>query len=55
MDTRAEELNDELENAEVERAGEGIKVTFDSGILFDFDSDALREETRTNLVSLRRA
>lgn len=49
MDTKAEELDEELENAEVERVGEGIKVTFDSGILFDFDSDALREEARTNL------
>lgn len=49
MDTKAEELDEELGNAEVERVGEGIKVTFDSGILFDFDSDALREEARTNL------
>lgn len=49
MDTKAEELDEELENAEVERVGEGIKVTFDSGILFDFDSDALREEARANL------
>ncbi len=49
MDTKAEELNEALENADVERVGEGIKVTFDSGILFDFDSDALREEARTNL------
>lgn len=49
MDNKAEELDEELENAEVERVGEGIKVTFDSGILFDFDSDALREAARANL------
>jgi len=49
MDTKAEELDEELENADVERVGEGIKVTFDSGILFDFDSAALRTEARTNL------
>jgi outer membrane protein OmpA-like peptidoglycan-associated protein len=49
MDTKAEELDEELENAEVERVGEGIKVTFDSGILFDFDSSALRNEARQNL------
>lgn len=49
MDTKAEELDDELENAEVERVGEGIKVTFDSGILFDFDSSALRNEAQQNL------
>lgn len=49
MDKKAEELDEELENAEVERVGEGIKVTFDGGILFDFDSSALREDARGNL------
>jgi|APHM01.1.fsa_nt_gi Outer membrane protein and related peptidoglycan-associated (lipo)proteins len=49
MDTKAEELDEELANAEVERVGEGIKVTFDSGILFDFDSARLRDEARQNL------
>jgi outer membrane protein OmpA-like peptidoglycan-associated protein len=49
MDNKAEELDQELENAEVERVGEGIKVTFDSGILFDFDSADLRSEARANL------
>lgn len=49
MDNKAEELDEELESADVERVGEGIKVTFDSGILFDFDSDELREEARANL------
>lgn len=49
MDTKAEELDEELDNAEVERVGEGIKVTFDSGILFDFDSSSLRDEARQNL------
>ncbi|MFO8098231.1 MAG: OmpA family protein [Salinibacter sp.] len=49
MDRKAEELDDELESADVERVGEGIKITFDSGILFDFDSDALRDEARQNL------
>ncbi len=52
MDNQAEELEDELPGAEVERVGEGIKVTFDSGILFDFDSDALRSEARANLADL---
>lgn len=50
MDTKAEELDEELERAEVERVGEGIKVTFDSGLLFDFDSAELRTEARTNLT-----
>jgi len=52
MDKKAEELDEELENADVERVGEGIKVTFDSGILFDFDSSALRADARENLSEL---
>lgn len=52
MDKQAEELEGELENAEVERVGEGIQVTFDSGILFDFDSSNLRSEARVNLEEL---
>jgi outer membrane protein OmpA-like peptidoglycan-associated protein len=50
MDRKANELDRELENAEVERVGEGIKVTFDSGLLFDFDSAALRDNARENLA-----
>lgn len=49
MDNQAKELEDDLENAKVERVGEGIRIVFDSGILFDFDSDALRGEARKNL------
>jgi outer membrane protein OmpA-like peptidoglycan-associated protein len=49
MDKKAEELDEELENADVERVGEGIKVTFDGGLLFDFDSSALRADARGNL------
>ncbi len=52
MDRQAEELEDELPNATVERVGEGIQVTFDSGILFDFDSSQLRPEARQNLREL---
>lgn len=50
MDRKANELDRELENAEVERVGEGIKVTFDSGLLFDFDSAALRDNAEENLA-----
>lgn len=49
MDRKAQELDDELENAEVERVGEGIVVTFDSGLLFDFDSDDLRPNAKRDL------
>jgi outer membrane protein OmpA-like peptidoglycan-associated protein len=36
----------------VERVGEGIKITFDSGILFDVNSSSLRAEAKTNLTRL---
>lgn len=52
MDRQAEELRQEIPGAKVERVGEGIQVTFDSGILFDFDSDVLRPEARENLRNL---
>ena len=42
MDQQADELEASLPNAEVERIGEGIRVTFDSGILFGFDSSDLQ-------------
>lgn len=50
MDKKAEELDQELENAEVERVGEGIKVTFDSGILFEFDSADIQGKAEENLT-----
>lgn len=50
MDKKAEELDKDLENADVERVGEGIKVTFDSGLLFDFDSANLRPAAERDLA-----
>ena len=52
MDRQAEELQEDLKGAEVERVGEGIKVTFDSGILFNFDSAELTPSARKNIESL---
>jgi outer membrane protein OmpA-like peptidoglycan-associated protein len=52
MDKQAEEMQRDLENARIERVGEGIKITFDSGILFDYDSAALRSLARTNIDNL---
>jgi outer membrane protein OmpA-like peptidoglycan-associated protein len=52
MDKQAEELEQDLEGAKIERVGEGIKITFDSGILFDFDSHALRDATKDNLSEM---
>ncbi|MFH5832099.1 OmpA family protein [Halalkalibaculum sp. DA3122] len=52
MDRQAREMREDLSNATIERVGEGIKITFDSGILFDVDSHALRDESRSNLEDL---
>ena len=54
MDKQAEELEEELQNAEVERVGEGIKITFDSGILFDTDSYTLKDPSKRDLEDLAR-
>ncbi|MFO7312829.1 OmpA family protein [Rhodothermus marinus] len=52
MDRQAAEMQKELPDARIERVGEGILVTFDSGILFDFDSATLRPEAREKLRRL---
>lgn len=52
MDQQAKELQQNIPGARVERVGEGIQVTFDSGILFDFDSDAVRGAAQSNLKTL---
>jgi outer membrane protein OmpA-like peptidoglycan-associated protein len=49
MDKQARELERKVEGAKVERIGEGIKMTFDSGLLFGFDSAELTAATRSNL------
>lgn len=53
MDEQAEDLMADLDNAEIERVGEGIQITFDSGILFGFDSDELKNDARSNLADLK--
>ena len=52
MDRQAEELEQNIPGATVERVGEGIQVTFESGLLFDFDSDVVKPDARTNFRSL---
>ncbi len=52
MDQQAAELSKEIPGAEVERVGEGILVTFDSGILFDYDSATVKPAARDNLRNL---
>ncbi|MDD4756277.1 MAG: OmpA family protein [Prolixibacteraceae bacterium] len=52
MDKQAEELEQEMENATVERVGEGIQVTMNSGILFEFDSFDLKPSAREEIESM---
>jgi outer membrane protein OmpA-like peptidoglycan-associated protein len=52
MDQQAKKLEQNIPGATVERVGEGIQVTFESGLMFDFDSDRLRPEAQTNLRNL---
>jgi outer membrane protein OmpA-like peptidoglycan-associated protein len=52
MDKQAEEMRKDIENAKIERIGEGIKITFDSGILFEIDSSELQATAKTNIESL---
>jgi outer membrane protein OmpA-like peptidoglycan-associated protein len=50
MDKKAKKLEDELgPTAKVERVGEGIKVTFDSKLLFDFGKTDLKDENKASL------
>jgi len=42
----------DLEGARIERIGEGIKITFDSGILFAVDRADLQASARQNLTEL---
>src|SRR5688572_33218721 len=44
MDEQAKELKLEIPRAVVERVGEGIQVTFASGLLYDLDSEPSRPE-----------
>jgi outer membrane protein OmpA-like peptidoglycan-associated protein len=52
MDKQAEEIRHDIEGAKIERIGEGIKITFDSGVLFDIDKATLRPNAKTNLIKL---
>jgi len=49
MDKQAEEIKRNVPNAQVERVGEGIKITFGSDILFDVDSYVLKQATKDQL------
>ena len=53
MDKQAKEIKDTLPGAEVERVGEGIKVTLNENTVnFDFNSSNLTSLAKTNLDKL---
>jgi len=52
MDKQAEEMERDIEGAKIERVGEGIKITFASGILFDVGKSAVKPDAQTNLQNL---
>jgi len=52
MDKQAAELQKDMKNARVERVGEGIKITFSSGILFNTNSADLRPQSMTDIQTL---
>ena len=52
MDQQAKELEQNIPGAVVERVGEGIQVTFESGLLFDFNSDQIKPAAAQNLRNL---
>ncbi|HET7039224.1 MAG TPA: OmpA family protein [Gemmatimonadales bacterium] len=52
MDKQAQEMEQDLEGARIERVGEGIKITFGGGVLFDVDRAELRPAAQEELVKL---
>lgn len=52
MDKQAQEIKNDLAGAQVERVGEGIKITFDSGLLFSINSSSLNDASKNNLQKL---
>jgi outer membrane protein OmpA-like peptidoglycan-associated protein len=52
MDKQAAEIERDIAGARVERVGEGIKITFSSGIMFDVDRAALKDQYMGELNNL---
>lgn len=49
MDKQAEEIKQAVPDAQVSRVGEGINMTFNSGLLFKINSAVLSDEAKDNL------
>lgn len=52
MDKQAAELKEDMKNAKIERVGEGIKITFESGILFNTNSYELQPSSISDINTL---
>ncbi len=52
MDKQAAEIKQDIAGARVERVGEGIRITFDSGILFDVNKAELKPVSKENIAKL---
>jgi len=52
MDRQAAEMERDLQGAKIVRVGEGIKITFDSGLLFAVDKATLNDASRRELAEL---
>jgi outer membrane protein OmpA-like peptidoglycan-associated protein len=52
MDKQADEMKRDISGAKIERVGEGIKITFDSGLLFDVGKATLKPASMENLKNL---
>lgn len=52
MDKQAEEIENTIPDAKVERVGEGIVVEFSSNVLFGFDQSNLSTDAKINLNKL---
>ena len=52
MDNQAKEIENDIAGAQVERVGEGIKITFDSGLLFAVNQSTLSEKSKQELGEL---
>jgi outer membrane protein OmpA-like peptidoglycan-associated protein len=52
MDRQAAEMERDIHGATIVRVGEGIKITFDSGLLFAVDKATLTDASRRELADL---
>ena len=52
MDAQASEIDSQVDGATVERVGEGIRVVFDTGILFTTGSSTITSTSRYNIQKL---